>query len=69
MKITIEIDENLLQNAAWLLGTDDHSAVINAALRVLVERENARGLARLGGTDPDVAPISRRRSPEGLLEQ
>ncbi len=66
--LTIEVDENLLQNAARFLGTDDHSAAINAALRALVERETARRLARLGGMDSEIDHVPRRRSPKGPME-
>jgi hypothetical protein len=33
------------------------------ALKALIERESARRLARLGGTEPDLKPIPRRRPP------
>lgn len=68
MKITIDVDEKLFQNASRLLDASDDSAVINAALRTLVERESAQRLARLGGTDTDLAQIPRLRSPEGPME-
>ncbi|MBL7647712.1 MAG: type II toxin-antitoxin system VapB family antitoxin [Candidatus Hydrogenedentes bacterium] len=65
MRIALEIDDKLFQSAAQLLGTDDHSTVINAALQVLVERESARRLVNLGGSDPDMSVIPRRRTPKG----
>jgi hypothetical protein len=37
--------------------------VVNAALKALVEQEAARRLARLGGSQPHLKPIPRRRSP------
>ena len=68
MRIALDIDDKLFQDAARFLGTSDHSAVINAALRALVEREGAQRLARLGGTDPDINQVPRRRAPKGPLE-
>jgi Arc/MetJ family transcription regulator len=64
MKLTLSIDDELLQNAAELTGFSDVSAVVDAALKVLVEREAARRLARMGGSCPDIeAPPRRRQKP------
>jgi Arc/MetJ family transcription regulator len=69
MRIALDIDDKLFQNAARLLDSSDHSTVINAALRALVERESARRLARLGGMDSEIDHVPRRRSPEGPMER
>jgi Arc/MetJ family transcription regulator len=68
LKISIDIDDMLFQDAARFLGTSDHSAVINAALRALVECESPQRLGRLGGTDPNINRVPRRRAPERPLE-
>jgi len=68
MRIALDIDDKLFQDAARFLGTSDHSTVINAALRPLVERESARRLASLGGMDPKIDYVPRRRAPEGPAE-
>jgi Arc/MetJ family transcription regulator len=65
MRIALEIDDKLFQSAAQLLGTDDHSTVINAALQVLVERESARRLVNLGGSNPYIDQVPRRRTSKG----
>lgn len=65
MRITLDIDDKLLLSAARFLNVSDHSTVINAALQALVERESARRLARLGGSEPDIKSIPRRRTPKG----
>lgn len=65
MRIAVEIDDILLKTASRLLRTDDHAVVINAALKTLVERESARRLAKLGGSEPDIRSSPRRRTPEG----
>lgn len=58
----IDIDDALLARAQALTGLEDPSALVREALRALIERESARRLARLGGTEPDlVAPPRRRR--------
>ncbi len=40
----------------------EHAALVREGLRVLVERGSAKQLARLGGSEPDLAPVPRRRS-------
>jgi len=65
MRIVLEIDDKLLQNAARLLNVSDYSTVINAALKALVERESARRLVNLGGSDPYIDQVPRRRTSKG----
>jgi Arc/MetJ family transcription regulator len=43
-------------------GLKEKSALVREALKALVEREAARRLARLGGTEPQLRPSPRRRS-------
>ena len=62
MRTTVNIDDQLLSDAERLTGVSERAALINAGLRALIERESARRLARLGGSDPDVKPVPRRRS-------
>jgi Arc/MetJ family transcription regulator len=61
MRTTVALDDELLAKAEEYTGIHEKSALIRAALRALVEREAARRLARLGGSEPDVGDISRRR--------
>ncbi len=61
MRMTIDIDDALLIKAATLVGPLDHSAVVNEGLKALVDREVARRLARLGGTQQALNAVSRRR--------
>ena len=62
MQVTLTLDDVLLAMAEEYTGISDKSALIRAALRVLVlvERAAARRLARLGGSQPDLKPIPRR---------
>ena len=62
MRTTITLDDELLERAAELTGITEKSALVRAALTALIQREAARRLARLGGSSPDLADISRRRS-------
>jgi len=65
MRTTITFDDELLAKAQFYTGIREKSAVVRAALKALVEREAARRLARLGGSEPDLAPIPRRRIKRG----
>ena len=62
MRTTVNIDDDLLENAKWLTGIEGATALVREALRALVERESARRLAKLGGTQPQLKPVPRRRS-------
>ena len=61
MRTTINVDEALLAEAQRLTGERERTAVIREGLKALIERESARRLARLGGSDPAARPIARRR--------
>jgi len=63
VRTTINIDDALLAKAAKLAGPLDRSAVVHEGLRALIERESARRLARLGGTQRALQPAPRRRQP------
>ncbi len=64
MKITLNIDDELLAKAQQLTGITETTALVRNGLRALVERESAKRLARLGGTEPQLQPIPRRRQPK-----
>ena len=61
MRTTIHIDDELLAKAVKLAGPLDRSAMVREALKALIERESARRLARLGGTQPELKSAPRRR--------
>ena len=61
MRTTINIDEELLAKAAKLAGPLDRSAMVREGLKALIERESARRLARLGGTQAQLKAAPRRR--------
>ncbi|MEX1163892.1 MAG: type II toxin-antitoxin system VapB family antitoxin [Nitriliruptor sp.] len=61
MRTTIALDDELLAEAQRLTGTRERTVLIREALGALIERESARRLARLGGSEPDLEAIPRRR--------
>jgi len=61
MRTTITLDDELLADAEKYTGIKERSALLNAALKALVEREAARRLALLGGSDPRAKLPPRRR--------
>jgi len=61
MRTTLALDDELLAEAEFYTGIREKSALVREALKALIEREAARRLARLGGSEPDLAAIPRRR--------
>jgi Arc/MetJ family transcription regulator len=61
MRTTLALDDDLLAEAQRLTGTKEKSALVRQALRALIERESARRLARLAGSEPDLTDVPRRR--------
>ncbi|MBV8111154.1 MAG: type II toxin-antitoxin system VapB family antitoxin [Hyphomicrobiales bacterium] len=59
---TLALDDELLAKAQAFTGLREKSALVREALKALVERESARRLARLGGSEPQLRPPPRRRS-------
>jgi Arc/MetJ family transcription regulator len=62
MRTTIALDDELVAKAQDFTGLTEKSALIREALKALIEREAARRLARLGGSEPRLSDIPRRRS-------
>jgi Arc/MetJ family transcription regulator len=65
MRTTLVLDDELLAEAQRLTGTREKTALVRQALGALVERESARRLARLGGSEPGLVAAPRRRRPVG----
>ena len=53
MRTTITLDDELVAKAQHYTGIKERSALLREALTALVQREAARRLARLGGSDPN----------------
>ena len=62
MRTTLSLDDELLAQAMAYTGLSAKTALVREALKALIERESARRLARLGGTEPGLELPSRRRS-------
>jgi Arc/MetJ family transcription regulator len=62
MRTTINLDERLLSEAQRLTGVKERTALIHEGLRALIERESARRLAKLGGSEPQLRSVPRRRT-------
>lgn len=63
MRTTLALDDELVAKAQQFTGLKEKSALVREALRALIERESARRLARLGGSEPDLKAVPRRRQP------
>ena len=61
MRTTVTLDDDLLDRASGLTGITERGPILRAALTALIERESARRLARLGGTEPGLDAAPRRR--------
>jgi len=61
MRTTVNLDENLLAKAIKLTGPLDRSTLLHESLKALIERESAKRLARLGGSQPQLRAAPRRR--------
>ncbi len=64
MRTTVPIDYDFPKAASVAAGTDERSVVLHEALRALIERDAARRLARLGGSDPKARAPRRRRGAQ-----
>ena len=62
MRTTLNIDDNLYSLAVDLTGIHEKTALLREGLKALIERESARRLAQLGGSEPHIEDISRRQS-------
>ena len=62
MRTTLALDDDLVMEAQRLTGTTEKTALVRQALRALIERESARRLAQLAGTEPDARTVPRRQT-------
>jgi Arc/MetJ family transcription regulator len=64
MRTTLALDDDLLAKARSFSGIEEKSALVREALKALIERESARRLIGLGGSEPDAEAARRRRDDE-----
>nr|WP_294522917.1 type II toxin-antitoxin system VapB family antitoxin [uncultured Rhodopila sp.] len=62
MRTTLALDDDLVKDAQRLTGLQEKSALVRESLKALIERESARRLARLGGSEPGLTAVPRRQS-------
>jgi Arc/MetJ family transcription regulator len=62
MRTTVNLDDELLAKAAEMTGIQEKPALLREALTALIQREAARRLARMGGTEPGIKAAPRRRA-------
>jgi Arc/MetJ family transcription regulator len=63
MRTTLVLDDEQIRKAQAFTGLKEKSLLVREALNALIERESARRLALLGGSEPDLAAPPRRRMP------
>jgi Arc/MetJ family transcription regulator len=63
MRTTVNLDDALMERAVGLTGVTERGVLMREALTALIERESARRLARLGGSEPGLE-VPERRRPE-----
>ncbi|MBP9712929.1 MAG: type II toxin-antitoxin system VapB family antitoxin [Sterolibacterium sp.] len=62
MRTTLALDDDLLAKAQMLTGLSEKTALLREALQALIQRESAKRLALLGGSEPELNDIPRRRA-------
>jgi Arc/MetJ family transcription regulator len=62
MRTTLSLDDDLMAEAQAFTGLTEKSSLVREALKALIERESARRLARLGGSQPNLEAPPRRRA-------
>jgi Arc/MetJ family transcription regulator len=62
MRTTLIIDDELLERARQWTGIQEKTALVREGLQALIARGAARRLAALGGSQPGMKPLRRRRA-------
>lgn len=69
MRTTVTVDDELLAKAREFTGIEETSALLRKGLEALVQREAAHRLIRLGGSEPGLKYIPRRRPPHFVNDE
>ena len=62
MRTTLNIDDQMLEQASQLTGINEKTTLVRLGLEALIARESSKRLAQLGGSERNLRPITRRRS-------
>ena len=68
MRTTVNVDQELIEEARRLTGIEGQSALFKEGLVALVQRESARRLIALGGSAPNLRDVPRRRFDVDVVE-
>jgi len=63
MRTTLMIDDKLIAEATRLTGVKEKTSLVRMGLKALIASESSKRLAKLGGSEPQLRPIHRRRVP------
>ncbi len=63
MRTTVVLDDKLLAEAQERTGIKERSELLNEGLRGLIQKDAARRLIALGGSEPGLKAPPRRRPP------
>lgn len=69
MRTTLILDDELMERARGLTGVMEKTSLVHEGLRALIARESARRLAALGGSEPALRPVPRRRASRGAQKR
>jgi Arc/MetJ family transcription regulator len=61
VRTTVALDDDLIKTATEFTGITEKAALLRAALRALIHQEASRRMALLGGSQPGIKQIPRRR--------
>ena len=61
MRTTIALDDDLIAKAQNYTGLEEKTALVREALKALIQREAAKRLANLGGSQPGIKGVPRQR--------
>jgi Arc/MetJ family transcription regulator len=61
MRTTLNIEDKLISDARALTGIQEKTTLVKLGLEALIAREAAKRLARLGGSQPGLKSVPRRR--------
>lgn len=59
MRTTLVLDDDLIEKAQEFTGTMENTALVREALKALIQRESAKRLALLGGSEPMLDNVPR----------
>jgi Arc/MetJ family transcription regulator len=62
MRTTLNIEDDLIDQASKMTGIKEKTTLVRLGLEALIARESAKRLARMGGSEKQLKQIPRRRS-------